>query len=95
MQPQGHVQMVVNTVDYAMDPQTSLDTPRWSWWGERYVKLEPGAAHVAEALVQRGHEVEIDPDVDFAGRGQIIWRLPSGVYVAGSDIRGDGQASGF
>lgn len=95
MQPQGHVQMVVNTVDYAMDPQTSLDTPRWSWWGERHVKLEPGAAPVAQALTRRGHEVEIDPEVDFAGRGQIIWRLPSGVYVAGSDVRGDGHASGF
>ena len=42
-----------------------------------------------------GHEVEVDPEVDWAGRGQIIWRLPGGGYVAGSDPRGDGQAAGY
>jgi gamma-glutamyltranspeptidase/glutathione hydrolase len=95
MQPQGHVQMVVNTVDFSMDPQTSLDAPRWSVWGGRSVKLEPGAAHLANELRLRGHEVEIDEEVDWAGRGQIIWRLPGGGYVAGSDIRSDGQAAGY
>jgi len=95
MQPQGHVQMVVNTVDYAMDPQASLDAPRWSWWGERSIKLEPGAAALAEPLAARGHEVDMDPEVDWAGRGQIIWRLANGAYVAGSDGRTDGQASGY
>ncbi|HEV7129810.1 MAG TPA: gamma-glutamyltransferase [Ktedonobacterales bacterium] len=95
MQPQGHVQMVVNMLDYGMDPQASLDAPRWSWWEQRYVQVEPGAAHLVEGLRARGHEVEIDAEVDWAGLGQIIWRLPSGVYVAGSDGRGDGQAAGF
>ena len=95
MQPPGHVQMVVNTVDYHMDPQTSLDAPRWSWWGERDIKLEPGAAELAEGLRQRGHVVDMDDEVDWAGRGQIIWRLPDGGYVAGSDPRGDGQAAGY
>ena len=95
MQPQGHVQMVVNTVNFAMDPQTSLDAPRWSVWGGRSVKLEPGAAHLADDLLRRGHEVEIDEEVDWAGRGQIIWRLPGGGYVAGSDMRSDGQAVGY
>jgi len=95
MQPQGHVQMVVNTIDYAMDPQTSLDAPRWSWWGDRSIKLEPSAAGLAEGLAARGHEVEIDPEVDWAGRGQIIWRLANGAYIAGSESRTDGQASGY
>src|SRR5690606_38776803 len=31
MQPQGHVEMIVNTIDHAMDPQGSLDYPRWHW----------------------------------------------------------------
>ncbi len=95
MQPQGHVQMIVNTFDYAMDPQTSLDAPRWSWWEDRFIKLEPGAASLAEELAQRGHEVEIDDEVDWAGRGQIIWRLANGAYIAGSESRADGQAVGY
>lgn len=96
MQPQGHMQMVVNTIDYGMNPQASLDAPRWSWRSERHVKLEPAVSpEIAEGLAKRGHEVEVDPEVDWAGRGQIIWRLDSGAYVVGSDPRADGQAAGY
>lgn len=96
MQPQGHVQMIVNTVDYRMDPQTSLDQPRWYWRRERRVLLEPTLDRsVAEDLHRRGHDVSIWLERDAYGRGQIIWRLPSGAYIAGSDHRGDGLAMGF
>ncbi|MFL5625084.1 MAG: gamma-glutamyltransferase family protein [Ktedonobacteraceae bacterium] len=96
MQPQGHVQMVVNTVDYHMDPQASLDAPRWYWSKDRYVRVEPTFdASVVEALTQRGHEVQVDDEIEFVGCGQIIWRLPSGVYIAGSDGRADGCALGY
>ncbi len=96
MQPQGHVQMVVNTVDYGMDPQTSLDQPRWYWRRERRVLLEPTLDRsVAEDLHRRGHDVSIWLERDAYGRGQVIWRLPSGAYVAGSDHRGDGLAMGY
>lgn len=97
MQPQGHVQMMVNTLDYSMDPQSSLGAPRW-WWGqERVIKLEPDAAGLAEELAARGHVVEVDGEVDWAGRGQIIWRLSdaTGGYIAGSEPRADGQAAGY
>jgi gamma-glutamyltranspeptidase/glutathione hydrolase len=96
MQPQGHVQMVVNTVDYAMNPQASLDAPRWYWGAERYIKAEPGVDPViVAALAARGHEIEVDPAIKVFGNGQIIWRLPTGVYVAGSDGRTDGCALGL
>lgn len=97
MQPQGHVQMMVNTLDYGLDPQSSLGMPRWSWWEGRSIKLEPGAAALAEELRVRGHNVDVTPEVDWAGRGQIIWRLSddAGGYIAGSEPRADGQAAGY
>jgi gamma-glutamyltranspeptidase/glutathione hydrolase len=96
MQPQGHVQMMVNMLDYYMNPQASLDAPRWFWGEERYVQVEPAVSPaIIEALGQRGHTIQVDDEIDFVGRGQIIWRLPSGVYVAGSEPRADGCALGF
>ncbi|HEY7975705.1 MAG TPA: gamma-glutamyltransferase, partial [Ktedonobacterales bacterium] len=84
-------------LDYAMDPQSSLGAPRWRWEQERSIKLEPGAASLAEELAKRGHAVEVDAEVDWAGRGQIIWRLSgeTGGYIAGSEPRADGQAAGY
>src|SRR5919204_5504280 len=63
MQPQGHMQMVVNTVDYAMNPQASLDAPRWQWIQGREVEVESDAdPAIAESLRAMGHEVkEVGP----------------------------------
>ena len=96
MQPQGHVQMIVNMLDYGLNPQASLDAPRWYWGEERRVQVEPTVASaIVEALSQQGHEMNVDDEVHFVGRGQIIWRLPSGVYIAGSEPRADGCALGY
>jgi gamma-glutamyltranspeptidase/glutathione hydrolase len=96
MQPQGHVQMIVNMLDYGLNPQASLDASRWYWGEERRVQVEPTVdPAIVEALSQRGHEMHVDDEIDFVGRGQIIWRLPSGVYVAGSEPRADGCALGY
>ena len=96
MQPQGHVQMIVNTIDDGLDPQASLDAPRWYWERGREVWLEAGTPEqLALDLAARGHDVVVSPDRSVFGRGQIIWRLPSGAYVAGSDGRTDGCAVGY
>ena len=96
MQPQGHVQMVVNMVDYGMHPQASLDAPRWFWQEGLGVDLEMSTpAHVVRGLQDRGHAVTIAPEPGRFGRGQSILRLPSGAYAAGSDARTDGAALGF
>jgi gamma-glutamyltranspeptidase/glutathione hydrolase len=95
-QPQGHVQLLINTLDYDMNPQAALDAPRWFWWEGREIKVEPAtdAGLVAE-LERRGHLVEVDPEIDVFGCGQALWHLEAGMYVGGSDGRTDGCAIGW
>jgi gamma-glutamyltranspeptidase/glutathione hydrolase len=96
MQPQGHIQMIVNTVDYRMDPQMSLDAPRWQWLKSKEIEIEADAdPKIIEGLRARGHNVTVREPGGRFGRGQIIWRLESGAYIAGSDKRADGYAAGF
>jgi gamma-glutamyltranspeptidase / glutathione hydrolase len=96
MQPQGHMQMVVNTVDYGMNPQESLDAPRWQWTSGRGVEIEEEAdPAIIDGLRAMGHDVTVLESNGGFGRGQIIWRLPSGAYAAGSDKRADGYAAGI
>ncbi|MBQ3390095.1 MAG: gamma-glutamyltransferase family protein [Firmicutes bacterium] len=90
MQPQGHVQVVLNAVDFHMNPQECLDAPRFQWVGGRKVQLERTVpAEIAEDLQRMGHEIEIVPDELDMGRGQIIWNL-DGVYAGGTEPRADG-----
>jgi gamma-glutamyltranspeptidase/glutathione hydrolase len=96
MQPQGHLQMVINMVDYGLNPQASLDAPRWQWTQGRTVLLEDEVPRpILEGLALRGHEVSVEPVGGAFGRGQIIRRLPSGAYLAGSEKRADGAAAGY
>ena len=92
MQPQGHVQVVVNTVDHLLHPQAALDAPRWCWEVGRRVQVEPRTPqHVVDGLRARGHQVTIQPELSAFGRGQIIWRNGESL-VAASESRADGQA---
>ncbi len=96
MQPQGHMQMAVNLVDYAMNPQAGLDAPRWQWTEGRTVEIESDAdPGIVAGLRAMGHDVRVEEPGGSFGRGQIIWRLPSGAYAAGSDKRADGYAAGI
>lgn len=96
MQPQGHTQVIVNTLDYGMHPQAALDAPRWRWEREGNLHLElETPRHVVDGLAARGHRIVIDSEQGGFGRGQIIWRLDSGDYVAGSESRCDGVAAGW
>jgi gamma-glutamyltranspeptidase/glutathione hydrolase len=96
MQIQGHVQMMVNSLRYGNHPQTSLDAPRWRFDGGLTVAVEPETpSTVVEGLRERGHRISIEPADGVFGRGQIIWRLPGGGYMAGSDKRGDGQVAAY
>ena len=71
MQPQGHVLVVVNTVDYHMNPQEALDAPRIQWTGGKHIQLEREVpAHIVQDLARRGHEVEIVNSNLHMGRGR-------------------------
>ena len=91
MQPQGHVQMVMNLVDFGLNPQAALDAPRWQWLGEMKVGIEQGASRdLVNALARRGHEVVVASDLTDYGRGQIILRDPeTGVLWGGTEPRAD------
>lgn len=96
MQPQGHVQVIVNTVDYRMNPQECLDAPRMQWIGGRHIQLEREVPpHIAAALARRGHEVEIVNTNSDMGRGQIIWRTDNGLLIGGTEPRCDGTAAAW
>ena len=94
MQPQGHVLVAVNTIDYHMNPQTCLDAPRIQWIGGKRIQLERECpSHIARELADMGHEVEIvDTNIDM-GRGQIIWRTDNGMYIGGTEPRCDGTVA--
>ncbi len=96
MQPQGHLQLISNTVDYGMDPQAALDAPRWYWAQDRRVHVEPQVpAAIRADLAERGHEITTDNAADLVGCGQVIWRLAGGGYIAGTEPRADGCALGY
>uniref|UniRef100_A0A6A7G5K3 Gamma-glutamyltransferase YwrD n=1 Tax=Hirondellea gigas TaxID=1518452 RepID=A0A6A7G5K3_9CRUS len=95
-QPQAHTQVIVNMVDFHMDPQTALDVGRFCIkggypGGQVAVETVVGEDCI-EALRQMGHNIEAvsDHNRSICGRGQIIRRLDNGVLIAGSDGRGDG-----
>jgi len=90
MQPQGHVQLVMNHVDFAMDPQQALDAPRWQWMRDGSVTVESRfSPEMARALQRRGHRVTLDLSTPSFGRGQMILRLDNGVLVGGTESRTD------
>ncbi|MFD1848688.1 gamma-glutamyltransferase [Oceanobacillus bengalensis] len=97
MQPQGHVQVVMNTVDFGLHPQAALDAPRWQWMKDKTVEVEDRFEHhIAQQLAERGHDINIQIEPNGFGRGQIIWRdAESGVLVGGSESRTDGSVAAW
>ena len=103
MQPQGHVQVLVDLVDDGMDPQAALDEPRFcilDGGAGGAVHLEDGIPlAVMSELSLIGHSVVPTSGhrrVGVFGRGQIIRRDPrTGVLEAGSEPRSDGAAVGY
>ena len=111
MQPQGHVQILSNMVDYGYDPQTAINAPRFlvadidsnagpKCLAKSRVRLEePFAEEVVEALRDVGHQVEMVEEVverELFGKAQVIMRdRETGVLWGGSDPRSDGIVIGM
>lgn len=96
MQPQGHVQMVMNTVDFGLNPQAALDAPRWEWERGKRVMIEhTTAAHLFHGLAGLGHDVAWSGNRQAFGRGQIIWRNPEGSLCGGTEPRADGTIAAW
>jgi gamma-glutamyltranspeptidase / glutathione hydrolase len=92
MQPQGHMQVMVRTIDQHLHPQAALDAPRFRWDEGRALIVEPRTPPaLVEALRARGHVIRVEPELGNFGRGQMIWKLGD-TLVAASESRADGQA---
>lgn len=98
MQPQGHVQFLINLIDFGMNLQEALDAPRIRHLNEREVYLEDGVPQeVAHDLAERGHRIQGKASpVNQVGGGQAILLDPEeDVLLGASDRRKDGCAIGY
>lgn len=97
MQPQGHFQVIMNSIDFHLNPQAALDAPRWQWVEGKKVMLEPHFPnYLAQALARKGHDIQLAVDSGSFGRGQIIWRDPqSNVLMGGTESRTDGAIAAW
>ena len=96
MQPQGHVQVLMNMIDFKLNPQEALDAPRWQWIKDKKVQVEPlFPKELAKQLSARGHEVEaVESAVSF-GRGEMILKDKNGVYCGAAEPRAGGHVAAW
>jgi gamma-glutamyltranspeptidase / glutathione hydrolase len=98
MQPQGHVQFLVNLIDFKMNLQEAVDAPRARHLQSLEVYLENGIPEeVAAALQGKGHQViQGNPTTNQVGGGQAIYLdRRQNVLMGASDRRKDGCALGY
>jgi gamma-glutamyltranspeptidase / glutathione hydrolase len=106
MQPQGHVQIVVNLVDFGLGLQEAGDAARWQHEGSTdyqtpkmrtggWVNLENGIPwSVVSDLKRRGHDIRVDLG-GYGGYQAILWDAKNKVYHGASESRKDGCAMGY
>ncbi len=92
MQPQGHVQVLLNLLEFGMDLQEAVEAPRFRHYSGTTVAIESLPADVADKLRALGHTLRDPSGVSFGG-AQAVMRLPRG-WAAASDPRKDGMAAG-
>jgi gamma-glutamyltranspeptidase / glutathione hydrolase len=105
-QPMGHVQIVMNLVDFGMNLQEAGDAPRISHIGSTEptggihpgkgeIQLESGFSYeVVRELMNMGHKVSWSFG-DYGGYQAILFDRVRKVYFGASESRKDGQAAGY
>jgi gamma-glutamyltranspeptidase/glutathione hydrolase len=109
MQPQGHVQVLTNQIDFGLNVQEAGDASRWQHEGDNeptgekmtesggYVNVESGIPYeTVRELHKKGHDVRFDVG-GYGGYQGIRVEMHDGqrVYVGASESRKDGQAAGY
>jgi gamma-glutamyltranspeptidase / glutathione hydrolase len=108
MQPQGHVQVLTNQIDFGLNVQEAGDASRWQHEGDNeptgekmdkggYVQVESGIPYeTVRELYEKGHDVRLDVG-GYGGYQAIKVEMHDGrrVYVGASESRKDGMAAGY
>jgi gamma-glutamyltranspeptidase/glutathione hydrolase len=108
MQPQGHVQVLTNQIDFSLNLQEAGDASRWQHEGDNeptgermekggFVELESGIPYeTARELMKRGHDVRYNVG-GYGGYQAIRVEMHDGerVYLGASESRKDGMAAGY
>lgn len=105
-QPQGHVQIVMNVIDFGMNIQEAGDAPRILHEGSSEPtgeKMTDGGEvclesafdyEVIRELIKIGHKVRYDVG-NYGGYQAIMYDAVNKVYYGASESRKDGQAAGY
>ena len=95
MQPQGHVQILLNLIEFGMNVQQAGEMPRFRHLSDRSVGIESGVGQdVLRALVDKGHRAQTRVDT-YGGYQAIQIDWERGTLIGGSDPRKDGAAVGY
>jgi gamma-glutamyltranspeptidase/glutathione hydrolase len=94
MQPQGHVQVLLNLIDFGMNVQEAGEAPRFRHSNAGLALESNVSAEARAGLEQRGHK-PITGFGAFGGFQGILFDRAHGVMMGGSDPRKDGLAIGY
>ncbi len=109
MQPQGHVQVLTNIIDFGMNLQEAGDAARWRHSGSSSptdghnatlrnggtVNMESGVPYqTIRDLMLKGHDIQYNVG-GYGGYQAIRYDPERGIYIGASESRKDGHAVGY
>jgi gamma-glutamyltranspeptidase/glutathione hydrolase len=94
MQPQGHVQVLLNLIEFGMNVQEAGEAPRFRHTGNGLLVESAITPEARFGLDQRGHRLT-NGIGSFGGFQGILFDHRTGVMMGGSDPRKDGLAIGW